>query len=114
MKGLSVRLWRLLANWFWRIDAFFGGSARPNIGRRFAASHPVLGALIVGPIYGVLFGILLLLLDVPFTLSALLACLGIAVGSGLCFMGLDYFERWRQRHYGHYPHEIQDETDSQA
>ncbi|WP_214325305.1 hypothetical protein [Nonomuraea sediminis] len=104
-----MRLLRLLAGWFWRVDAFLGGNARPDASRRFVAAHFVRGALIVGPVYGGLFAVLLLILGVPFTPPALLSCLGIAVGGGMWFMGLDYFERLRQRHYGCHPHEAQDE-----
>ncbi|WP_431894273.1 hypothetical protein [Nonomuraea sp. bgisy101] len=107
---MTMQVLRLLAGWFWRVDAFLGGSAEPDAGRRLVAAHPVRGALIVGPVYGGLFAVLLVILDVPFTPPALLCCLGIAIGGGMWSMGLDYFERRRQRQYGHYPgvHEPRD------
>ncbi|MFI7153933.1 hypothetical protein ACIBO2_54230 [Nonomuraea sp. NPDC050022] len=48
------------------------------------------------------------------TLVSLLVCLGGAVLMGVFFVGLGYFGRRQQRHYGYYPHEAQDEPGSNA
>ncbi|MEV4112442.1 hypothetical protein [Nonomuraea sp. NPDC049695] len=110
-----MRLLRLLTDWFWRVDASSGGDAKPHRGRRLSAAHPVRLGLIIGAAVGGFFGIFLLIAaatgwEYAFTLSSLLFCLCVAVFAGVSMMGVGYFERWRQRHYGHYPHAVQDDA----
>jgi hypothetical protein len=112
MKGLSMHLARLLAEWFWRVDAFLDGGAKPRQGQRFSTAHPVRLGLIVGPAFGGLFGVIALGLamagaEYALTLTSLAVCVGSAVVIGTFFMGMGYIERWRQQHYGHYPPEVQ-------
>ncbi|MEU4233914.1 hypothetical protein AB0F17_57390 [Nonomuraea sp. NPDC026600] len=114
-----MRLLRLLAGWYWRLDAFLDGDVRPHRGQRFAAAHPVRLGLIVGPAFGALMGVIVLMCAAlgakyAFTLFSLLFCLGGAVVMGVFFVGLGYLGRWQQRHYGYYPHEVQDEPGSHA
>jgi hypothetical protein len=109
-----VHLLRSLADWFWRIDALLGGGAEPQRGQRFSAAHPVRLGLILGSAFGGLIGVIMLVGAVAgaknvFTLTSLFVCLGFAAFIGAFFVGLGYFERWRQRHYGHYPQDPQDE-----
>lgn len=102
---------KLLVAWFWRLDASMGGDAEPHRGQRFVAAHPVRFGLIVGAATG---GFLVLFLVVgaatgykyAFAPSTLLFCLCVAAFAGASMMGIGYFERWRQRHYGHYPREV--------
>lgn len=111
MKGFAVRLLRLLATWFWRVDASLGGDARPHRGQQFSAAHPVRLGLVAGAAVG---GILILISLVgvvmgrgqAFAPSSVLFCLGVAAFAGMSMMGICYVERWRQRHYGHYPPDI--------
>lgn len=75
--------------------------------------------LLASAAVGGLFGVLLLVgattgWKYAFALSTLLFCLCIAAFAGVSMMGIGYFERWRQRHYGHYPHEVQDEPGRHA
>ncbi|TMR09977.1 hypothetical protein ETD86_41400 [Nonomuraea turkmeniaca] len=114
-----MRLLRLLENWFWRVDASSGGDAEPHRGQRFSAAHPVRLGLIAGAAVGGFFGILSLIgaatgWEYAFALSTLLFYLCVAAFAGMSMMGIGYFERWRQRHYGHYPHEAGDEPDRRA
>ncbi|SPL93947.1 unnamed protein product [[Actinomadura] parvosata subsp. kistnae] len=44
------------------------------------------------------------------TLTSLLVCIGGAVVTAVAFIALGYYGRFQQRHYGHYPHEAQDEV----
>ncbi|MFF0769849.1 hypothetical protein ACFYUK_13230 [Nonomuraea wenchangensis] len=112
-----MRLLELIAGWFWRVDESLHGNAKPHRGQRFSAAHPVRSGLVAGAAVG---GFLLLFLLIgaatgyehAFTLSTLLFCLCVAAFAGVSMMGIGYFERWRQRHYGHYPHETQVERDS--
>ncbi|WP_214325296.1 hypothetical protein [Nonomuraea sediminis] len=103
-----MRVLRLLADLFWRVDAFLGGDVKPHRGQRFAAAHPLRLGLIVGSAFGGLFGVIVLIsaalgAEYAFTLSSLLVCLGGAVFMGVFFVGVGYFGRWQQRHYGYYP-----------
>jgi hypothetical protein len=112
-----VRLLRLLAGWFWRVDAFLGGDVEPRRGQRFAAAHPVRLGLIAGPAFGAFMGVIALIsaalgAKYVFTVFNLLFCLGGVVFMGVFFMGLGYFGRWQQRHYGYYPHEAHGEPGS--
>lgn len=116
---MSVRLLRFLADWFWRVDAFLGGDVKPNRGQRFAAAHPVRFGLIVGSAVGGLLGVVVLMsaalgAEYALTLTSLFVCLGGAVAMGVFLVGLGYFGRWQQRHYGYYPHDAQDEPGSNA
>ncbi|MGP3921419.1 hypothetical protein [Nonomuraea sp. 10N515B] len=112
-----MRWLKLLAGWFWRVDASLGGDAKPHLGQRFSAAHPVRLGLVAGAAVG---GFLILFLligaatgwEYAFALATLLFCLCVAAFAGVSMMGIGYFERWRQRHYGHYPHEVQDERGS--
>jgi hypothetical protein len=118
-KGVSVRLLRLLADWFWRVEAFLGGGVEPNRGERFVAAHPVRFGLIMGSAFGAFMGVVALIcaaLGAPyvFTLFNLLFCLGFAAVIGVWMVGVGYIVRWDQRHYGYYPHEVQDQSDSSA
>jgi hypothetical protein len=119
MKGVSVRLLRLLADWFWREDAFLGGDVKPHRGQRFVAAHPVRFGLIVGSVIGGFLVFMMLMsaalgAEYALTLTSLLFCFGSAVFLGVFCLGLGYYGRWQQRHYGYYPHEAQDEPDSNA
>ncbi|GAA3182035.1 hypothetical protein GCM10010486_57900 [Nonomuraea roseoviolacea subsp. carminata] len=106
-----MRLPSLLADWFWRVDAFLGGGVEPDRARRFAAAHPVR----LGLISGLAFGGFFVLISAPsgtesaFTWPSLLGCLGGAAVMGMLFAGAGYFGRRQQRHYGYYPHEVPDE-----
>ncbi|MEU6713905.1 hypothetical protein ABZ897_20735 [Nonomuraea sp. NPDC046802] len=109
-----MRLSKLFADWFWRVNASLGGDAEPDRAQRFSATHPVRLGLITGAAAGGFFGIFLLVgaatgWKYAFTPSGLLFCLCVATFAGLIMMGIGYFERWRQRHYGHYPYEMQDD-----
>ncbi|MER5999192.1 hypothetical protein ABT120_11520 [Nonomuraea angiospora] len=102
-----MRVWRLFADWFWRMDRSLGGAAEPHRGQRFSAAHPLLLGLVIGPAFGVLIGSLLLISALagfggPLTATTLLLSLGLSVFVGVFFVGMGYFERLRQRHYGHY------------
>ncbi|MFG2075394.1 hypothetical protein [Nonomuraea maritima] len=114
-----MRLLRLLADWYWRVDAFLGGGVKPNRGQRFTAAHPVRFGLIMGSALGTFMGVVGLIcaaLGAPyvFTLFNLLFCLGLATVMGVCMVGVGYIARWGQRHYGYYPHEVQDQSDGPA
>lgn len=114
-----MRLLRLLAAWFWRVDAFLGGDVKPHRGQRFAAAHPVRLGLIVGPAFGGLLGVIVLMSAVlgakyALTLTSLFVCFGGAVVTGVFLVGLGYYGRWQQQHYGHYPHAAQDEPGPRA
>ncbi|MFC4014433.1 hypothetical protein ACFOY2_44930 [Nonomuraea purpurea] len=113
-KGFAVRLSKLLADRFWRVNASLGGDAEPDRAQRFSATHPVRLGLIIGAAVGGFFGIFLLIgaatgWKYAFTLSNLLFYLCVAAFAGLSMMGIGYVERRRQRHYGHYPNEVRDE-----
>jgi hypothetical protein len=102
-----VRVWRLFADWFWRMDRSLGGAAEPHRGQRFSAAHPLRLGLIMGPAFGALVGVILLIIGLaggrrPLTATTLLFSLGLSIFVGVFFVGLGYFERRRQRHYGHY------------
>lgn len=101
-----MRVWRLFAYWFWRVDKSLGGDAEPHRGQRFSAAHPMRLGLIMGPAFGALIGVILLVIALvaaqrPLTLTTLLFSLGLSIFVGVFFVGLGYFERLRQRHYGH-------------
>ncbi|MEU0568598.1 hypothetical protein ABZ297_24915 [Nonomuraea sp. NPDC005983] len=75
--------------------------------------------LITGATVGGFFVIFLLISaatgwEYAFALSTLLFCLCVVAFAGVGMMGIGYFERWRQRHYGHYPHEVPDEPGTHA
>ncbi|MEW1837406.1 hypothetical protein AB0392_05555 [Nonomuraea angiospora] len=100
-------MWRLFADWFWRMDRSLGGAAEPHRGQRFAAAHPLRLGLIMGPAFGALIGVILLISAMagvarPLTSTTLLLSLGLSAFVGVFFAGLGYFERRRQRHYGHH------------
>ncbi|MFI6738911.1 hypothetical protein ACIBI9_38815 [Nonomuraea sp. NPDC050451] len=100
-------MWRLFADWFWRVDRSLGGDAEPHRGQRFSAAHPLRLGLIMGPAFGALLGLILLVIAMvgwgrPLTPTTLLLSLGLSLFVGLFFVALGYFERRRQRHYGHY------------
>ncbi|MEV0594632.1 hypothetical protein [Nonomuraea cavernae] len=108
-----MRLLRLLADCYWRMDAFLDGDSTPQQGQRFSAAHPVRLGLLFGSGLGGFMGVLALFGAMAgaknaLTLTSLFVCLGVAAFVGVFMMGLGYYERWRQRHYGHYPHEVQD------
>ncbi|MFI9845218.1 hypothetical protein ACIHFD_49930 [Nonomuraea sp. NPDC051941] len=102
-----MRVWGLFADWFWRMDRSLGGAAEPHRGQRFSAAHPLFLGLVMGPAFGVLIDSLLLIstlagFDGPLTATTLLLSLGLSVFIAVLFVGMGYFERLRQRHYGHY------------
>ncbi|MEV0626607.1 hypothetical protein ACI2LC_07495 [Nonomuraea wenchangensis] len=114
-----MRLSRLIAGWFWRVDASLGGDAKPHRGQRFSAAHPVRLGLVTGGAVGGFFLLFSLIsaatgYEYAFAPSTLLFCLCVSAFAGLSMMGIGYFERWHQRHYGHYPHETQSERGNQA
>jgi hypothetical protein len=116
---VCVRLLRLLAGLFWQVDAFLGGGVKPHRGQRFVAAHPVRFGLIMGLAFEAFMGVISLICvalgaQYVFTLFSLLFCLGVAAVVGVCMMGLGYITRWEQRHYGYYPHDVQDQSDSPA
>ncbi|MFF4623101.1 hypothetical protein [Nonomuraea jabiensis] len=98
---------RLFADWFWRMDRSLGGAAQPHRGQRFSAAHPLRLGLVMGTAFGALIGVILLISAMvggqrPLTSTTLLFSLGFSVFVGVFFVALGYFERRRQRHYGHY------------
>ncbi|AQZ67752.1 hypothetical protein BKM31_45425 [[Actinomadura] parvosata subsp. kistnae] len=71
--------------------------------------------LIVGASTGGLLGVIVLMsaalgAEHALTLTSLLVCIGGAVVTAVAFIALGYYGRFQQRHYGHYPHEAQDEV----
>ncbi|MFD0883687.1 hypothetical protein ACFQ08_03830 [Streptosporangium algeriense] len=109
-----MRALKVLTDWFWRVDASLGGAAKPHRGQRFSAAHPARLGLIAGAVVCGFLGIILLIgaatgWEHAFTPPTLLFCLCVTVFAGACMIGIGYFERRRQRHYGAYPHEVQDE-----
>lgn len=114
-----MRLLRLIADSYWRVDAFLGGNVNPRRGQRFVAAHPVRYGLIVGSAFGafmVVVGLICAALGAPyvFTLFNLLFCLGFAAVIGVGMVGVGYVTRWQQRHYGYYPHEVRHQSDGPA
>ncbi|MEV5895512.1 hypothetical protein [Nonomuraea fuscirosea] len=114
-----MRLLSLFASWFWRVDAFLGGGVEPNRGQRFVAAHPVRFGLIMGFASGAFMTVVALIcaaLGAPyvFTLFNLFFCLGLVSVLGLCMVSLGYITRWELRHYGHYPHDVQNQPDGPA
>lgn len=112
-----MRLLRLLAEWFWRMDTFLGGDSSPEDSQRFSAAHPVRLGLVVGLAFGGLLGAIVLIsalagAEHALTLTSLAICVGGAAIIGLVFVGVGYFERRRQRHYGHYPPETHARPDN--
>ncbi len=109
-----MRLSRLIAGWFWRVDASLGGDAKPHRGQRFSAAHPVRLGLVAGAAVGGFFLLFSLIsaatgYEYAFAPPALLFCLCVSAFGAVSMMGIGYFERWHQRHHGHYPHEAQSE-----
>lgn len=107
-----MRTSKPIADWLWRVDARLGGDAEPNRGQRFSAAHPVRSGLVAGAAAGAFLLLFLLIgaasgYEYAFALPTLLFCLCVAAFAGGSMMGIGYFERRRQRHYGHYPHEVQ-------
>ncbi|MFI6910289.1 hypothetical protein ACIBKY_54210 [Nonomuraea sp. NPDC050394] len=75
--------------------------------------------LITGPAFGGFLGIVVLVgaiagAEHALTLNSLAFCVGLGAFIGVFFVGLGYFERWRQRHYGHYPTHAQDRPGNRA
>ncbi|WP_327087882.1 hypothetical protein OIE66_37055 [Nonomuraea sp. NBC_01738] len=110
-----MRVLRIFADWYWRLDKLLGGDVKPHRGQRFIAAHPVRFGLVVGAAFGGFIAVLSLIIAAlgakyVFTLFNLFFCLGGAVVVGAFFVGLGYRGRWHQRHYGYYPHESQNES----
>ncbi|MER6952226.1 hypothetical protein ABT294_50280 [Nonomuraea sp. NPDC000554] len=110
-----MRLSKLLADWYWRVNAFMGGDVEPHRGQRFSATHPVRLGFIMFLVSCGLFGVSILVKAAAdarsaLTLNVLIVWLVGAAAMGLLFTGVGYLERQRQKHHGHYPHEDRDQS----